>query len=56
MLKCCAGLVTKQLGLYEDSLDCFLKLHAIVSHHPQVVYQLAHLHELVGDIDQSIEW
>ncbi|XP_054278249.1 intraflagellar transport protein 88 homolog [Macrosteles quadrilineatus] len=50
------GLVNKQMGLFEDSLDCFLKLHAIVNHHPQVLYQLAHLHELVGDVDQSVEW
>jgi hypothetical protein len=50
------GLVNKQLGMYEDALECFLKLQAIVRHHPQVLYQVAHLHELLGDVDQASEW
>lgn len=50
------GLVNKQLGLYEESLECFLKLQAIVRHHPQVLYQVAHLQELLGDVDQASEW
>lgn len=51
-----AGLVHKRLEQYEEALDFFLKLHAIMSSHPPVLYQLAHLHQLVGDIDQAIEW
>jgi len=50
------GLVNKQLGMYEDALECFLKLQAIVRHHPQVLYQVAHLQELLGDVDQASEW
>jgi intraflagellar transport protein 88 len=48
--------VNKQLGLYEEAVECFLKLQAIVRHHPQVLYQVAHLQELLGDVDQASEW
>lgn len=44
------------LGLHEDALDCFLKLQAIVRHHPEALFQLGHLYQLVGDVDQAIEW
>lgn len=50
------GLVNKLLGLHEDALDCFLKLQAIVRHHPEALFQLGHLYQLVGDVDQAIEW
>jgi intraflagellar transport protein 88 len=50
------GIVNKQLGLYEEALECFLKLQAIVRYHPQVLYQLANLYELLGDVDQASEW
>lgn len=50
------GLTHKKQGEYEDALDYFLKLHSILSSHPPVLYQLAHLHQLVGDLDQAIEW
>ncbi|XP_039276818.1 intraflagellar transport protein 88 homolog [Nilaparvata lugens] len=50
------GLVTKQQGLFEESLEYFLKLHAIINHHPHVLYQLGHLHELIGDTEQAVDW
>lgn len=48
--------MNKQLGMFEDAMDCFMKLHAIINHHPEVLYQMAHLYELIGDVDQSVEW
>lgn len=35
------GLAYKQLGLFEESLDTFYKLHAIVRNHPHVVCNIA---------------
>ena len=50
------GLCNKKLGLYEDALEDFFKLHSIVRNHSEVVYQLANLYEVMGDMDQAIEW
>ena len=48
------GLCNKKLGLYEDALEDFFKLHSIVRNHSEVVYQLANLYEVMGDMDQAI--
>ena len=50
------GLCNKKLGLFEDALEDFFKLHSIVRNHSEVVYQLANLYEVMGDMDQAIEW
>ena len=51
-----AGLCNKKLGLYEEALEDFFKLHSIVRNHSEVVYQIASLYEAMGDVDQAIEW
>lgn len=38
------GLTYKKLSRLEESLDCFLKLHAILRNSAQVMYQLAGLY------------
>ena len=50
------GLTNKKLGHYEEALDTLLKLHSIVRNYPPVVYQVAHLYQLLGDNDQASEW
>jgi intraflagellar transport protein 88 len=44
------GLTYKRLGRLEESLDCFLKLHAILRNSAQVMWQLANLypHRILG--------
>ena len=51
-----AGLCNKKLGLHEEALEDFFKLHSIVRNHSEVVYQIANLYEAMGDVDQAIEW
>eukprot|EP00048_Salpingoeca_helianthica_P016668 m.233531 g.233531 ORF g.233531 m.233531 type:complete len:871 (+) comp19192_c0_seq1:27-2639(+) len=50
------GLAYKAQRLYDDALDCFLKLHAILQHNAEVLYHIAHLYELQGDITQACDW
>lgn len=50
------GLANKQLGLLDDAIDCFQKLHVVISNHPEVIYQIASLNEMIGDLEQAIEW
>ena len=40
-----AGLCNKKLGLHEEALEDFFKLHSIVRNHSEVVYQIANLYE-----------
>ena len=39
-----SGLVYKKMENYEEALDCFLKLHAILRNNPQVIWQLANMY------------
>ena len=38
------------------ALECFFKLQTIVRNHSQVMYQIANLYELMGDMNQAVEW
>lgn len=51
-----SGLTNKKLGQYEEALDSLLKMHAVVRNYPPVVYQIAHLYQLLEDNDQASEW
>ena len=51
-----SGLTNKNMRLYADAKDSFVKLHTIVRSHPQIIYQIARCSELLGDIDQATEW
>lgn len=52
------GLVCKKLGQFEVALGYFRKLHLMVphNHHPHVVFQMANVHELMGDTSGALEW
>ncbi|XP_048258387.1 intraflagellar transport protein 88 homolog isoform X3 [Haliotis rufescens] len=50
------GLSNKRLGRLEDALDCFYKLHAILRNSPQVMYQIADIHDQLDDSAQATEW
>lgn len=50
------GLTNKKLGLYDDALQAFKKLHRIVPKDPQVIYQIANLYDLVQDTAQAAKW
>ena len=41
---------------YDESLECFLKLHNILRSSAQVLYHLADLSDKTGDFAQSTEW
>lgn len=42
------GLVYKRLGYYNESLQAFEKLHTIIPNSYEVIYQIAHVYELIG--------
>ena len=50
------GLSNKHLRRYEDALDSFYKLHTILRNSAQVIYQIADLHDRIGDPAQATEW
>lgn len=50
------GLAEKKLNRLDIALDCFYKLQAILKNHPQVLYQIASIHEMLEDKAQAIEW
>lgn len=50
------GLAEKKLNRLGVALDCFYKLQAILKNHPQVLYQIASIHEILEDKSQAIEW
>ncbi len=50
------GLTNKRLGLLEDALQAFKKLHRIIPKDVQVMYQIANLLELMEDNNGAAEW
>ena len=50
------GLAHKRMGRYQESLECFLKLHSILKSSTHVIYHIADLCDKLEDFDQSIEW
>jgi intraflagellar transport protein 88 len=50
------GLTYRRMGLNEKAMECFMKLHSVLRHQPEVVCQIANIHEEMGSIDLSIEW
>ncbi|KAG1659633.1 Intraflagellar transport protein 88 [Nymphon striatum] len=49
------GLANKKLGLLSEAMECFIKLQTMIGNNPQIVCQIANLHELQGDKDQAME-
>ena len=50
------GLSNKKLKRFEDALDSFYKLHTILRNSPQVMYQLADIHDQLGNTPEATEW
>jgi len=54
------GLTTKQLGQYEESqfgaLHVFKRLQALLPDSTEVTYQIADLHDMMGDHHNAAEW
>lgn len=50
------GLSNKMIGRFEESLDCFYKLHAILRSSPQVMYQIADLYDQLEEKLHANEW
>lgn len=50
------GLSEKRLGQYPEALKCFQKLLTIVKKDSQVIFQMADLHDLIGDRNKAVNW
>jgi intraflagellar transport protein 88 len=50
------GLVNKLLGALGEALQAFEKLHTLVPASPEVLYQIAMLHDMLGHPDASIKY
>tara|TARA_B110000285_G_C15118375_1_gene615525 strand:+ start:1657 stop:1893 length:237 start_codon:yes stop_codon:yes gene_type:complete len=49
-------LVYKRLNYYNESLQAFEKLHTIIPNSYEVIYQIAHVYELIGMRRQALKW
>jgi intraflagellar transport protein 88 len=52
------GLVYKKTGEFEEALNYFHKLNANLGHqqHPEIIFQIGNVYELMGDISAALEW
>jgi len=50
------GLVNLRMGAYQEALQAFDKLHTIIPHNPEVIYQIANLYEQTGELGNAIKW
>jgi intraflagellar transport protein 88 len=48
--------VNKKLNMFVEALQALEKLQTIVSSSPEVIYQIANLHELMGNTKAAIRW
>lgn len=44
------------MGALDKSLEQFIKLQGVLRHQPEVLFQIASIHEELGSDEQSIEW
>lgn len=44
------------MGQLEKSMEQFVRLQAVLRHQPEVLFQLASIHEELGNDELSIEW
>ena len=42
--------------MFVEALQALEKLQTIISHVPEVVYQIANIHELMGNTKQAMKW
>ena len=50
------GMTNIRLGLPDESLQAFEKLHTVTPNNPHVLYQVANLYEQEGKRQQAIKW
>lgn len=50
------GLVNIKMGVLNEALQAFEKLHSIVPSNPEVLYQIANLHDIMGNYRQAAKW
>uniref|UniRef100_H3GSZ4 EGF-like domain-containing protein n=1 Tax=Phytophthora ramorum TaxID=164328 RepID=H3GSZ4_PHYRM len=50
------GLVNIKMGVLNEALQAFEKLHSIVPTNAEVLYQIANLHDIMGNYRQAAKW
>jgi intraflagellar transport protein 88 len=52
------GLLHKKIGDYDEALNFFHKLNSKFNHqqHPEVLFQIGHVYELMGDTNAALEY
>jgi intraflagellar transport protein 88 len=50
------GLANAQLGLAEEAIHAFKKVHGIIPNDPQVLFQIADIYELQGRSHDAMKW
>ncbi|KAF4042494.1 Tetratricopeptide repeat [Phytophthora infestans] len=50
------GLVNIKMGVLNEALQAFEKLHSIVPTNAEVLYQIANLHDVMGNYRQAAKW
>merc|ERR1719230_2531876 len=50
------GVVSLRLGLYHEAQQAFEKLHTIIPNNPEVIFQIAHLHERQRNLHAAVKW
>lgn len=53
-----SGLINKKIGDFDEALNYFHKLNANLGHqqHPEIIFQIGNVYELMGDVSASLEW
>lgn len=51
-------MINKKIGDFDEALNYFHKLNANLGHqqHPEIIFQIGNVYELMGDISASLEW
>jgi Flp pilus assembly protein TadD len=50
------GLVNKHMGVLTEALQAFEKLHTIVPNSPEVIFQIANLHDMLGNFRAAAKY
>lgn len=50
------GLVNIKMGITSEALQAFEKLHSIIPNNPEVIFQIANLHDLMQDYRNAAKW
>merc|ERR1719230_1122419 len=50
------GVVSLKMGMLDEEHQAFGKLHTIVPHNAEVIFQIAHLHEQQANLHAAVKW